>query len=67
MNHLKELRESKELNIHQLQELSKVNRSVIKRLEEGQRDFTKVSVSTAYKLAKALGVKIEDLYDFEEL
>lgn len=62
MNRLKELREKKEWTIYRLQEESGVNRSLIKRLETGERDFEKIALKTAYKLAQALGATIEELF-----
>lgn len=55
-------RHERGLTLQQLSDISGVHINVIARVERGEREFGGMSVETAYKLAKALGVSIEDLY-----
>lgn len=59
-NRLQELRWQKEFSQEQLERISGVSKSVIKRLEKDKTAST--SIENAYKLAKALGVTIEDIF-----
>lgn len=59
-NRLQELRWQKEFSQKQLERVSGVSKSIISRLEEDKTAST--SIENAYKLAKALGVTIEDIF-----
>lgn len=59
-NRLQELRWQKEFGQKQLERVSGVSKSIISRLEQNKTAST--SIENAYKLAKALGVTIEDIF-----
>lgn len=59
MNRIKEARKEKKLTIFELGDMVGVTGVTISRYETGQR---KPSIMMAYKLAKALGVTIDDLF-----
>ena len=63
LNHVKEYRS--ELGLHQteLGKLAGVSRQTISLIERG--DYSP-SVTLALKLAKICGVKVEDLFEYEE-
>jgi transcriptional regulator with XRE-family HTH domain len=58
---LRQLRESRDLNIKQLAELATCSSSLISQLERGKAD---PSISTLKKIAKALNVNIVDFFTF---
>lgn len=55
---IKTLREDRDMSRAQLAELAGISREYIRHLEAGRSDPT---VGTLQKIAKALGVKLEDL------
>lgn len=59
-NRLQELRWQKNFSQAQLERISGVSKSIINKLEQDRTAST--SIETAYKLAKALGVTIEDIF-----
>lgn len=59
-NRLQELRWQKNFSQAQLERISGVSKTVISRLENDRTAST--SIENAYKLAKALGVTIEDIF-----
>ncbi|MEG2323441.1 MAG: helix-turn-helix transcriptional regulator [Anaerovoracaceae bacterium] len=61
INKLKELRETRKLSRSQLAEKSGVNVRTIEAYEQGLKDINKAQGITLYKLANALGCKIEEL------
>lgn len=63
MNRIKEARKEKRLTVFELGDLVGVTGVTISRYETGQR---KPSIMMAYKLAKALGVTIDDLFGREK-
>lgn len=65
MNHIKKLRQEKNLNRKQLSELSGVPSRTIDDWENGRR--IPRDVYQLKKIADALGVKIEELIKWEEL
>lgn len=62
-NNIKEYRVKKQLTQQQLADLVKVSSRTIISLEKGQYN---PSVLLAYELAKIFGLKIEELFNFEE-
>ncbi len=61
---LKELRLSKDLTQEELYFKSTVSRSHIGMIEKGKRDIT---LSTIFKLSRALEVNLADFFDFDSL
>lgn len=57
---IKQIREEKGLTQEKLSELSGVSRNLIARLETGELAST--STNTLFKLARALNVKVENLF-----
>ncbi|MCI8586658.1 MAG: helix-turn-helix transcriptional regulator [Lachnospiraceae bacterium] len=62
-NNVREYRVKKQLTQQQLADLVKVSSRTIISLEKGQYN---PSVLLAHKLAKIFGLKIEELFNFEE-
>jgi len=62
-NIIREIRTEKGLRQEDLGEQIGVSRQTINAIEKGKFD---PSLSTAFKLSKALGLKIEELFQFEE-
>ena len=62
-NNVREYRMEKQLTQQQLADLVKVSSRTIISLEKGQYN---PSVLLAHKLAKIFGLKIEELFNFEE-
>jgi transcriptional regulator with XRE-family HTH domain len=60
LNKLKEIRESKNMTITQLAELSKITRQTIYRLENDEVDAA--NSKTLVKLANALGVDVTSFF-----
>lgn len=58
-NRVKEIREAKKLSRRKLAEMIDMSPSYIQFIETGERNPT---ITTAHKLAKALGVSIDDLF-----
>lgn len=67
MNHLKELRESKELSQRQLAEKIGINHSVIARIESGERPIDAVRFGTVIAICQELGCTIEELTEIKGL
>ena len=63
LNHVKEYRSELEINQTELGKLAGVSRQTISLIERG--DYSP-SVTLALKLAKICGVKVEDLFEYEE-
>lgn len=64
---LKKLRDNKMISQQQLADISGVSIRMIQKYEQGDKDITKASVTTVYKLAKALEVSIYELMGWEEI
>ena len=63
LNHVKEYRSELGINQTELGKLASVSRQTISLIERG--DYSP-SVTLALKLAKICGVKVEDLFEYEE-
>ena len=63
MNNLQKIRKLRGLSQNGLVIRSGVSRSLITKYESGERNINKASVSTVYKLAKALNCSMEDIID----
>ena len=63
--YLKEIREEKGLSQQHLANISGVSVRMIQKYEQGDKDITKASVTTVYKLARALEVSIYELMGWE--
>ena len=63
LNHVKEYRSELGINQTELGKLASVSRQTIRLIERG--DYSP-SVTLALKLAKICGVKVEDLFEYEE-
>jgi transcriptional regulator with XRE-family HTH domain len=57
---IKDLRKSKGISQEKLANLAEIDRTYLPTIEKGKRN---VSIEIVEKLAKALGVKIKDLFD----
>ncbi len=57
---IKDLRKSKGISQEKLANLAEIDRTYLPTIENGERN---VSIEIVEKLAKALGVKIKDLFD----
>lgn len=57
---IKELRKAKGLSQEKLANLAEIDRTYLPAIEKGERN---VSIEVVEKLAKALDVKIKDLFD----
>lgn len=57
---IKELRKEKNISQEKLANLAEIDRTYLPTIEKGERN---VSIEVVEKLAKALGVKIKDLFD----
>lgn len=64
IKNIKYYRNKKNLTQEQLAEKSDLSVSYIKQIESG-REFKNITFNTCYKLAKALDIKIEQLYKVE--
>lgn len=62
-NHLKELRARLGVNQQEMGKLVDTSRQTISQIERG--DYSP-SVTLALKIAKACGVKVEDVFEYEE-
>ena len=62
---LKEIRDNKGYSQQKLADISGVNIRMIQKYEQGDKDITKASVTTVYKLARALEVSIYELMGWE--
>ena len=67
MNKLKETREQKGLLQRELAELSGIKLATVQKLDGGFNSINKARADTLYKMAKALGVSMEDLIDVNEI
>lgn len=63
MSNLKKIREAVGLSQSKLSDKSGVNVRMIQYYEQGAKDINKAQVETVNKLAKTLGVNIEDLIE----
>jgi len=61
-NNIQKLRLEKGLSQSQLAELSGISVRTLQSYEQGDRDICKAAVETAFKIAKALDVSIEQLF-----
>ncbi|WP_257292578.1 helix-turn-helix transcriptional regulator [Endozoicomonas sp. ONNA1] len=61
-NRLREIRQEQLLTQEELAHMAGLNRTYIGDIERGEKNITLVSMS---RLAKALGIKIRDLFDWE--
>lgn len=64
IKNIKYYRNKQNLTQEQLAEKSDLSVSYIKQIESG-REFKNITFNTCYKLAKALDIKIEQLYKVE--
>lgn len=62
-NHLKEYRARLGVNQQQLGAMAQTSRQTISQIERG--DYSP-SVTLALKIAKVCGVKVEDIFEYEE-
>lgn len=62
---LKEIRDNKGYSQQHLANISGVSVRMIQKYEQGDKDITKASVTTVYKLARALEVSIYELMGWE--
>ena len=62
-NRIRDIRSDKGLRQEDLGDLIGVSRQTINAIEKGKYD---PSLPTAFRLAKALGKSIEELFDFED-
>ena len=60
---VKSLREQKGISIEHLANISNVDRNYISDIEKGKRN---VSIAIIEKLSKALEVKIQELFNYED-
>lgn len=58
----KELLESKKMSAYKLMSLSGVPKTTIMSLTRGDRLFKNITVDNAIKIAKALDMSVEDIY-----
>lgn len=65
MSNLKVLREGNKLSQSQLANKAGVNIRMIQSYEQGVKDINKAQGITLYKLARALGCKMEDILNLE--
>lgn len=63
MSKLKKLRQERGYSQSKLSEASGINVRMIQYYEQGSNDINKAQAITVYKLAKALGVTVEDILD----
>ena len=66
MTKLKEVRQAKGLTQKQLAEVTGNSLRTLQHYEQGSKDLNQAAATTVYGLAKALGVKIEDLLEIEK-
>lgn len=66
MSKLKELRKQAGMSQRDLAEASDVNFRMLQYYEQGVKDINKAEAATVFKLARALGCKMEDLLDIAE-
>lgn len=62
LNNLSKIRKNKGYTQSKLAELSGVNIRMIQKYESGERDFKKALVQTAFKIADALEVTVDELF-----
>lgn len=67
MTKLKEIRKSKGLSQSQLAKISGVGIKIIQSYEQKLRDINKAEALTVYKLAVSMGVKMEDLLEYDDI
>ena len=66
MSKLKEVRQAKGLTQKQLAEATGNSLRTLQHYEQGSKDPNQAAAITVYGLAKALGVRIEDLLEIEK-
>ena len=66
MSKLKEARENAGMSQGKLADASGVSVRMIQKYEQGERDFNKAQVLTAYQLAQALNTTVEELIEKDE-
>lgn len=66
MSNLRALRRLSDMSQRQLAEASGVNIRMIQYYEQGKNDINKAEALAVYRLAQALGVKMEDLLELDE-
>jgi DNA-binding XRE family transcriptional regulator len=62
LNNLSKIRKNKGYTQSKLAEISGVNIRMIQKYESGERDFKKALVQTAFKIADALEVTVDELF-----
>lgn len=62
---LRWVRQRSGLSMQRLSELSGVNLRLLKAYEYGERDFNRARVDIVYRLATALGVRMEEIVDVQ--
>ena len=63
MNKLKELRENKGLTQKGLSEATGISLRTLQKYETGERDIAKAEAATVVKIARLLGMTVEDLVE----
>ena len=61
MNKIKKMRQEKSLTQEELARVSEIKLSTLQRLERTDENLEKMTLGTAVKLAKGLGVRVEEL------
>lgn len=63
MTHLKEIRSKRNFSQSELADFSGVSVRMIQNYEQGTKDINKAAAITVYRLARALGITVEQLLD----
>ena len=66
INNLKRIREESGISQAKLAEMSGASPRMIPKYETREKDINKAQAMTVFKLAKSLGVSVEDLLEEEE-
>lgn len=66
MNNLKRIRQGLGISQSKLAETSGVNVRMIQHYEQGQKDINKAQVITVYRLAEALGCKMDNIIEIKK-
>ena len=61
MNKIKKIRKEKSLTQEELARISEIKLSTLQKLERADANLEKTQLGTAVKLAKGLGIRIEEL------
>lgn len=67
MSNLKRIRMENNLTQAQLAELTGINKSIIQKYEQKQRDINGAHASTIYRLSKALFCSMEEIIEVDEI